>query len=80
MRFAVANTVFLQSAGFDTTHFRQSADGKQALVHDQFAETLLGDLRQYPQVQVYDKHDEAFIALLADRFSAPDIPLPEEDE
>ena len=33
MTFAIASTEYYKSLGFDTTHWRKSVDGTQAVVH-----------------------------------------------
>ena len=40
MRFAIAPTQYFHDLGFDTTHWRKSLDGSQAICHAEFALTL----------------------------------------
>lgn len=69
MRFVVASIAYLTQVGFKTTHFRKSTDKKKAIIHDKYAETLLGDLSDNLQVDIYDADSEEFEALLLKEFT-----------
>ena len=66
MKFSIATVEFWQSVGFDTTNWRKSTDGKKALVHDKFANTLV-DLNN-ENVITLDVDSEEFKQLIKNEF------------
>ena len=69
MDFAVGEKELFENVGFNTESWRHSTDEKRVLVHKEFAETLLGDLEKYPDIQTYTHNDEAFQTLLDEDFA-----------
>lgn len=68
MQFAVAATALWESKGFDVTDWRKSVDETQALVHLEFAEILVPNLKWYISrgyVRVYNHDEETFTELLS---------------
>ena len=56
MIFAIGITEYYNSLGFDTTHWRKSLDGTQAVVHYDTVQYLADE----SEVTVYRHDDEAF--------------------
>lgn len=60
MKFAIGQITMFQELGFDTSYWRKSVDGTQALCHAEFALTLCPpDL-----LTIYNHDDPEFIELL----------------
>ena len=53
MKFAVAKTNYWKLKGFDVTEWRKSKNGELALVHDNFARTLLPNIDKDNNVKIY---------------------------
>ena len=64
MKFCIATIAYWNLVGFDTEHWRQSNDGLKALVHDKFARTLVPNVDENENVQVYDIDSQEFRDLL----------------
>lgn len=60
MNFAIGLTEYFQSLGFDTTHWRKSLDGTQAVVHLDTVALLIDDAK----VEIYRHDDDAFKEIL----------------
>ena len=56
MEFAVAETSYFESLGFDTTHWRKSLDGTQSVVHFDTVQFLADE----SEITLYRHDDEAF--------------------
>ena len=56
MNFAIGNTEYYDSLGFDTTHWRKSLDGAQSVVHYDTVQFLADE----SEVAIYRHDDEAF--------------------
>ena len=56
MEFAVAETSYFESLGFDTTHWRKSLDGTQSVVHYDTVQFLADE----SQITLYRHDDKAF--------------------
>ncbi len=54
MKFAIADVLFWEGLGYDTTHWRKSADGNQAIVDLDYAEILGQNLHLNPAVTIYN--------------------------
>ena len=56
MNFAIGNTEYYDSLGFDTTHCRKSLDGTQSVVHYDTIQFLADE----SQITLYRHDDDAF--------------------
>lgn len=56
MNFAIGNTEYYDSLGFDTSHWRKSLDGTQSVVHYDTVQFLVDE----SEIMVYRHDDEAF--------------------
>ena len=56
MNFAIGNTEYYDSLGFDTTHWRKSLDGTQSVVHYDTVQFLADE----SEITLYRHDDEAF--------------------
>lgn len=56
MKFAIGNTEYFNSLGFDTTHWRKSLDGTQSVVHYDTVQFLADK----SEITIYRHDDEAF--------------------
>lgn len=56
MNFAIGNTGYYNSLGFDTTHWRKSLDGTQSVVHYDTVHFLADE----SEITVYRHDDDAF--------------------
>ena len=56
MNFAIGNTEYYDSLGFDTTHWRKSLDGTQSVVHYDTVQFLADE----SEITIYRHDDEAF--------------------
>lgn len=56
MTFAIGKTDYYQSLGFDTTHWRKSLDGTQAVVHYDTVQYVAEDSK----ITLYRHDDKAF--------------------
>lgn len=54
MQFAIALVTYFQQHGFDTIDWRKSIDGTQALVHLEYAKTLISDIETDNNVTIYN--------------------------
>ncbi len=64
MKFLIALVSFWESLGFNTANLRKSADGSKAIVHLEYLEVLKKGLDVNPAVEVYDRINPDFQALL----------------
>ena len=60
MKFAIGNTEYFKSVGFDPSHWRKSLDGKQALVHYE----LVRYVADKNKITVYQHDAPDFVALM----------------
>lgn len=56
MNFAIGNTEYFQSLGFNTEHWRKSLDGTSAVVHYDTVQFLADE----SQITLYRHDDQAF--------------------
>ena len=56
MNFAISNTEYYDSLGFDTTHWQKSLDGTQSVVHYDTVQYLADE----SEITLYRHDDEAF--------------------
>ena len=56
MNFAIGDTEYYNSLGFDTTHWRKSLDGTLSVVHYDTVQFLADDSK----LTIYRHDDEAF--------------------
>ena len=56
MNFAIGNTEYYNSLGFNTTHWRKSLDGTQSVVHFDTVQFLADE----SEITVYRHDDETF--------------------
>ena len=56
MNFAIGNTEYFNSLGFDTTHWRKSLDGTRSVVHYDTVQFLADE----SEITIYRHDDEAF--------------------
>ena len=68
MKFVYGLASYLESVGFDTTHFRRSEDGLFVICHDKYVEKLVS-VNGNPNLKVYDSESEEFKNLIADQFT-----------
>lgn len=53
MKFCIATIQYWQSHGFNTDEWRKSTDGTKALVHIDYAKTLIPDVESQADVAIY---------------------------
>lgn len=75
MEFAIATVDFWDSVGFNTTNWRKSTDGTQALVHLEYALILVD--KDDTNMQIYKAGSPEFKELLASKLWSE---LPEEGD
>lgn len=68
MRFAYGLATYLESVGFDTTHFRRSDDKLFVICHDKYVEKLV-PIKDNPNLKVYDSDSDEFRKLITDEFT-----------
>lgn len=56
MNFAIGNTEYYDSLGFDTTHWRKSIDGIQSVVHYDTVQFLADE----SEITIYRHDDDEF--------------------
>ena len=56
MNFAIGNTEYYDSLGFDTTHWRKSLDGTQSVVHFDTVQFLADESK----ITIYRHDDDEF--------------------
>lgn len=56
MNFAIGNTEYFNTLGFDTTHWRKSLDGTQTVVHYDTVQFLADE----SEITLYRHDDESF--------------------
>lgn len=72
MKFCISGVNYWESVGFNVKNWRQSTDGKKAVCHYKFAETLVGDVDNNSEIEVFDINDPAFSKILGDEFEKED--------
>lgn len=65
MRFAIAIIENFEKYGFDTTEFRKSVDGTQAIAHLGYIETLVADVENNEDFTIYIAPSTELTELLA---------------
>ena len=68
MNFCIAHIDYWHAVGFDTTYWRTSTDGTQAMCHDKFAMTLV-QLEGNEHVQTYGIDSEEFKLIVEEEFT-----------
>lgn len=53
MKFCIASVSYWQEHGFDCTDWRKSVDGIKAIVHEEYALTLIPNIEADSNVQIY---------------------------
>ena len=56
MNFAIGNTEYYDSLGFDTTHWRKALDGTQSVVHYDTVQFLADE----SEITIYRHDDDEF--------------------
>lgn len=56
MNFAIGNTEYYDSLGFDTTHWRKSLDGTQSVVHYDTVQFIADE----SEIMLYRHDDDTF--------------------
>jgi hypothetical protein len=64
MEFAISTIDYFTSKGFDTTKWRKSSDGTKALVHLEYAMTLIPNARNDNNILIAESPSQGFTNLL----------------
>jgi len=64
MQFCIATVQHWQSCGFDCINWRKSTDGTQAIVHIEYAQTLIPNIEADVNVQIYACPSDALNVLM----------------
>jgi hypothetical protein len=54
MKFCISTIQYFESVGFSTTDWRKSVDGTKAIVHLEYAQTLIPNIETDKNVQIYE--------------------------
>lgn len=54
MKFVIAKIEFFERLGYNTRYWRKSIDGTKTICHLEYAEILVHDLENNPNVQIVD--------------------------
>ncbi|MGS0654943.1 hypothetical protein ACU40M_10715 [Staphylococcus arlettae] len=54
MKFVIAKIEFFERLGYNTRYWRKSIDGNKTICHLEYAEILVHDLENNPNVQIVD--------------------------
>ena len=54
MKFVIAKIEFFERLGYNTRYWRKSIDGIKTICHLEYAEILVHDLENNPNVQIVD--------------------------